>query len=329
MKYLLLLLVLLSGWFSKVNSQADVPGDSTDQYIQDLTQLFNLRVYTLTKLNTLEIINPPDKIIMRPNGNTNIGIGINYKRLGLAVAFGRPLSQSSIEKYGLTNRLDMQVSMYGKRIGLDGFVQRYKSYYMANPSDFVDWNKPQYPQEQDLQVFSIGASAFYLFNSEKFSYRAAYLRNEIQRKSAGSFSAGIFFYHDVVRSENGLVPAEFPDSIHDDFDLKEFDATTLGILIGYQHTFVITENLFINFQVTPGFGYRRLDVTTVGGVSSPENSPAWQVLGRLALGYEFDWFYIGAMGSIVWRSYKYKDYEIDLGTEQFRFTIGKRFDISR
>jgi len=38
---------------------------------------------------------------------------------------------------------------------------------------------------------------------------------------------------------------------------------------------------------------------------------------------------IGAMGSIVWRSYKYKNYEIDLGTEQFRFTIGKRFDISR
>ena len=329
MKYLLFLLILLTGWFSQVNSQADVSGDSLDQYVEDMTQLFNLRVYTLTKLNTLEIINPPDKIILRPNGNTNIGIGFNYKRLGLAVAFGRPLSQSSIEKYGLTNRLDMQVSMYGKRIGLDGFMQWYQSYYMANPSDFVNWDKPEYPQEKDLQVFSIGASGFYLFNSEKFSYRAAYLRNEIQKKSAGSFSAGIFFYHDMVRSENGFVPVEFPDSIHDDFDLKDFDATTLGILIGYQHTIVISKNFFVNIQATPGLGFRRLDVTAVNGESSPENSPAWQVLGRLALGYEFDWFYIGAMGSIVWRSYKYKDYEIDLGTEQFRFTIGKRFDISR
>ena len=330
MKYFLFLLALLAGWPSQVYALEDMDRDSSDQYIEDLTHLLNLRLYTLTKLNTLEIISPPDKIILRPNGNTNIGIGFNYKRLGLAVAFGRPLSQSSIDKYGLTNRLDMQVSMYGNRIGLDGFVQWYQSYYMANPSDFGNWNKPHYPQEKDLQVFSIGSSAFYLFNSEKFSYRAAYLRNEIQKKSAGSFSAGLFFYHDMVRSEKGLVPSEFPDSsIHDDFDLKDFDATSIGILIGYQHTFVISENFFINFQVTPGVGYRRMDIITVDGESSPENNPALQILGRLALGYEFDWFYVGAMGSIIWRSYKYKDYEIDLGTEQFRFTIGKRFDISR
>jgi len=329
MKNLWLISVLLTGWISQIYSQDDTLGDSSNQYIEDLTQLFNLRVFTLTKLNTLEIINSPERIILRPNGNTNYGIGFNYKRLGLAVAFGRPLSQSSIEKYGLTNRLDMQFSMYGKRIGLDGFMQWYQSYYMANPSDYLNWDKPHYPQEKDLQVFSIGGSGFYLFNSEKFSYRAAYLRNEIQKKSAGSFSAGVFFYHDMLRSENGFVPSEFPDSVHADFDLKDFDATSIGILIGYQHTFVIGENFFINFQVTPGLGYRRLDVTAVDGESSPENNPAWQVYGRTALGYEFKWFYLGVMGSIVWRSYKYKDFEVDLGTEQFRFTIGKRFDISR
>ena len=329
MKNLLLISVLLAVWISQIHSQDEMPEDSSNQYIEDLTQLFNLRVYTLTKLNTLEIISPPERIILRPNGNTNFGIGFNYKRLGLAVAVGRPLSQSSIEKYGLTNRLDMQVSMYGKRIGLDGFIQWYQSYYMANPSDYVNWDKPYYPQENDLQVFSIGASGFYLFNSEKFSYRAAYLRNEIQKRSAGSFSSGIFFYHDMVHSENGFLPSEIADSVQADFDLKDFDAISLGILIGYQHTFVIRDNFFINFQVTPGLGYRRFNVRAVGGESSHENNPAWQVLGRTALGYEFKWFYLGVMGSIVWRSYKYKDYEVDLGTEQFRFTIGKRFDISR
>ena len=328
-KRFLWIFFLLIGWMNDVHPMDNYVRDSTVQYVDDLTHLFNLRLYTLTKFNTLDIIHPPEKIILRPNGNTNYGIGFNYKRLGLAVAFGRPLSQSSIEKYGSTNRLDMQVSMYGKRIGLDGFVQWYQSYYVANPSDFVNWDKPQYPQKKDLQVFSIGASGFYLTNSERFSYRASYLRNEVQQRSAGSFAAGIFFYHDMVRSENGFVPAEFPDSINDDFDLKDFDATTLGILIGYQHTFVIKENFFVNFQLTPGVGYRRLDVTALGGKSSPENRPAWQVFGRLALGYEFDWFYVGAIASIVWRSYQYKDYEIDLGTEQFRFMVGKRFDMSR
>ena len=213
----------------QVHSEDQHNPDSSNLYIEDLTDLLNLRLYTLTKYNSLEIINPSGRMIMRPNGNTNLGVGFNYKGLGLGVAFGRPLSQSSIDKYGMTNRFDMQASLYGKRFGVDGFVQWYKGYYMANPEDFIDWDKPNYPHVRDLEIFSIGGNGFYLFNRKKFSYKAAYLRNEIQKRSAGSFSTGIFFYHDMVRSENGFLPAEMPDSIRTDFDLKEFDATSIGI----------------------------------------------------------------------------------------------------
>ena len=307
----------------------DNPADSSNLYIEDLTDLLTLRLYTLTKYNSLEIINPSGRIIMRPNGNTNLGVGFNYKGLGLGLAFGRPLSSSSIEKYGMTNRFDMQASLYGERFGVDGFVQWYKGYYMANPDDFIDWNKPNYPHVRDLEIFSIGGNGFYLFNREKFSYKAAYLRNEIQKRSAGSFSTGIFFYRDMVRSDNGFLPTEMPDSITTDFDLKEFDATSIGISVGYQHTFVIKGNFFINFQLTPGIGYRRLAARTLDGGSGIVNKAAWQVLGRTALGYEFERFYIGATGSIILRSYQYKGYEVDLGTEQFRITFGKRFDVSR
>jgi hypothetical protein len=181
---------------------------------------------------------------------------------------------------------------------------------------------------RDLQIFSIGGNGFYIFNRKKFSYKAAYLRNEIQKRNAGSLSTGIFFYHDMVRSDNGFLPVEMPDSIRADFDLKEFDATSVGISVGYQHTFVIKGNFFINFQLTPGIGYRRLTAKTLDGGSGIVNNAAWQVLGRTALGYEFKHFYLGVMGSIILRSFKYKDYEVDLGTEQFRITVGKRFDIS-
>ena len=86
---------------------------------------------------------------------------------------------------------------------------------------------------------------------------------------------------------------------------------------------------FINFQLTPGIGFRRLAARTLDGGSGIVNEAAWQVLGRTALGYEFEHFYVGAMGPIIWRSFKYKDYEVELDTEQFRITIGKRFDVSR
>jgi len=133
----------------------------------------------------------------------------------------------------------------------------------------------------------------------------------------------------MVRSENGFLPAEMPDSIRQDFDLKEFDATSIGISIGYMHTYIIKGNFFINFQLTPGIGYRRLSAEDMTGGEGIVNKAAWQVYGRTALGYESENFYVGAQGSIILCSFKYKDYQVDLGTEQFRVIVGKRFDISR
>ena len=88
----------------------------------------------------------------------------------------------------------MQLSYFGKHLAADGFIQQYKGYYMANPSDFIPWDNEYYPTVKDLWVFSLGGSVHYIFNSDKLSVKAAYLRNQIQKKSAGSFASGLFFY---------------------------------------------------------------------------------------------------------------------------------------
>lgn len=314
--------------FLWANSFSQEP-DSTHGYIEDLTHLLSLKFFTLSKSNALDIIYPDGRVILRPNGNTNLGFGFNYKSVGLSLSFGRPLSQSSIDKYGETQRFDIQVSYFGKRIGFDGFLQGYKGYYMANPNDFMDWEKSYYPQISDLSVYSLGGNLFYMFNSDEFSYKAAYIRNEVQKKSAGSFSAGLFFYLDQVKSQNGFIPQEMPDSILSEFDLKEFDATSIGVSVGYQYTFVMWDHFFINLQLTPGLGYRRLSGVALDGSTGIVNKAAWQVFGRASIGYEFKHFYLGATASTILRSFTYKDYKVDLGTEQFRFIIGKRFDVSR
>jgi hypothetical protein len=120
-----------------------------------------------------------------------------------------------------------------------------------------------------------------------------------------------------------------PDSIRMDFDLKEFNSTSIGLSLGYLHTFVIKNNFFISFKLTPGIGYRRLASKDLSGGSGIVNKAAWQVYGRTAMGYEFRSFYVGGTGSIILRSLKYKEYKVDLGTEQFRVIVGKRFDVSR
>jgi len=306
------------------------PADTADNYFEDQTHLLSLKLFTLTKTSTLELLNPAEgRIILRPNGITNLGVGVNYKFIGIALSFGLPSTQSSIEKYGQTSSFDLQVSSFGKRIGFDGFLQGYKGYYMSNPQDHMEWNQPYYPQVNDLNVFSIGANAFYLFNSKQLSYKAAFLRNVVQKKSAGSFSAGIFFYQDIVKSNNGFLPQEVPDSVWSGFDLKGFNALSVGLSAGYHYTFVIKRNLFISLQGTPGLGYRSFSVTTLDDRVDNVNELAWQVFARIAIGYEFKHFYVGAMGSTILRSFKHNEYTVDLGTEQFRVMIGKRFDVSR
>ena len=336
MKRLLIVSLLISGWMISLYPADPLPADTTettdtaDIYFEDLTHLLSLKLFTLTKSNTLDIINAPEgRVTLRPNGNTNLGVGFNYKFIGIALSFGRPLTESSIEKYGQTSSFDLQISSFGKRIGFDGFIQGYRGYYMANPQDHMDWDNPYYPQISDLSIFSIGANAFYMFNSKNFSYKAAYIRNNVQKKSAGSFSTGIFFYQDIVKSNNGLLPQEVRDSVWSDFDLKEFNAFSIGLSAGYQYTFVIKGNLFISLQGTPGIGYRHLSVTTLDDRVGNVNELAWQLTARVAIGYEFKHFYVGAMGSTILRSFKYNDYTVDLGTEQFRVMIGKRFDVSR
>jgi len=301
----------------------------TSIYIIDKTDLLSIRFYPLFKTNSLEIKVPGEKLIMKPHGTMNLGVGFNYKFLGLGISVGLPSSNEGNQLFGRTKKFDLQASYYGEKLAADGFFQRYKGYYVENPEDLMAWNEPNYPQTEDLRVFSIGGTGFYIFNSDKFSYKAAYLRNVIQKKSAGSFTLGVFAFHDEILSENGIVPESLPDSFQVQLNVKEFDATSIGVTGGYMHTFVIKGNFFVNLALAPGIGYRRFRIVELDNNSFFINTSGIQLQTKIAIGYEFKRFYLGATSATILRNFKHEDSEINLGAGQLRFTIGKRFDVSR
>ena len=296
-------------------------------YYSDFSDKLAIRLYTLAKSNSLDIRDNTHVLKLRPNGQLNLGLGFNYKKLGLGIAFGIPNSQNKNIEYGKTMRLDIQANMYGKKIGANGYIQEYKGYYNINPHDFIDWEQDHYPQLDGLRVLSIGASLFYIFNDERFSYKAAFVRNQIQKKSAGSIIIGFFATYDQAITQNGFIPDELPDSIRTEFNLSGFRATAIGFSTGYIYTFVISKHFFINLSALPGFGYQRVELELIDGSNSVKNAPAGQLTARTAIGYENELFYIGATASITVRNFTYQEYELDLATEEFRFTIGRRFNM--
>jgi len=291
--------------------------------------LLAFRIYTNTKWNALDITNEDYNLRLRPNSPTSLGLGFNYKAYGLALAIGIPKSASSNKKYGKTSRVDLQVNVFGKKIGFDGLVQFYKGYYLANPQDFTEWENEDYPQLPDMKIHSIGLNAFYIFNSDRFSYKAAFVRNQIQRKSSGSFICGVFGQLDVAKTDQGFIPMELPDSLRSNFDLKSFNTLAVGVTAGCLYTWVISEKFFVNVGLTPGFGLQTINLETIDGQKSTKNAPAGQLTGRSAIGFDSKFFYAGITGTIIWRNFKYRGYDLDLATEQLKVFIGKRFDLSK
>ncbi len=312
------------------NAQSlDSLSKDTEVYFTDLTDHLNIRLFSLTKSNSLNIKDENTNYILRPNGKTNIGIGFNYKFIGIGISFGLPHSQNKINKYGKTSAFDLQVSVFGSWFGFDGYIQSYKGYFLSNPQDFVNWDKDYQPQIPDMSISSIGIMGFYIFNNKKYSYKAAYNKTQIQNRSAGSFILGIFAHTDAGRTDNGFIPMEIRDSIQTDFDLSEFDLLSVGVSAGYMYTFVIKKNFSINLSLIPGFGVQKVSLKAVDGTGGIESQPAAQLLARASLSYEFKWFYAGFVSSSIFRNFSYNDYNLDLGTSRLRFYVGKRFNVNK
>ena len=103
----------------------------------------------------------------------------------------------------------------------------------------------------------------------------------------------------------------------------------MGVSVGYLYTWVITKGLFLSAGITPGFGNQRIELETLEAEKSVKNSPAAQLAGRMALGYDSRYFYAGASGVVIWRNFQYKGYDLDLATEHLKVFIGKRFSVGK
>lgn len=109
--------------------QAQLPDtinfDSRDIYYSDFSDKLAIRLYSIARSNTLDISKETNQLKLRPNGQFNLGVGFNYKKLGLGISFGIPNSHDSKDELGKSTRIDLQFAMYGTKIGLNGYLQRY------------------------------------------------------------------------------------------------------------------------------------------------------------------------------------------------------------
>lgn len=273
-------------------------------YIKPFENKASVRTYLSMKFISLQQETNGDIKKFMPNTPMNLGLGISIKNTIIDFSYGQGLSFMKDKEKGRTKALDFQIHNYGRKFIIDLFVQKYRGFYTA---DDAGKNVQLYP---DLKIQQYGAFGQYVFNNKKFSYKAAFMQNEKQLKSAGSFLLGGGIYFSKINSDSSFV-------YKSKNALRNFQ---FGVSGGYAYTWAISKRWYTSGSATIGvnvgterindFGKQRIEVY-------PTFFP------RIAFGYNKEKWSLGLsyINNVIFSSFS-DDNKSNIGLSSGNFQIG-------
>ena len=115
---------------------------------------------------------------MEAEKKATLSVGVSYLGLSLSA------SLNPAKLMGKYHDFELNFNSYGRRFGFDIIYQDAKNY--TGWHDHEGMERITLPDGM-LSVKTLNLNAFYVFNSRRFSYPAAFSQSYIQRRSAGSF----------------------------------------------------------------------------------------------------------------------------------------------
>lgn len=198
------------------------------------------------------------------------------------------------------NRQEFDLSIYSSKIGIDLFYRKTGENFKIRSLDIDDYNTA--PLEDvtfsGMDVKMRGFNVYYIFNHRKFSYPAAFSQSTRQKRSCGSFLAGIgYSRHRIEMDYNALNTLITNKLAIDDEKLDSllmFDNvsyTDFSVSGGYAYNFVLAKNLLFAASLSVALGYKY----STGNVVKEEKS---------LLDFAYNNFVIDGVGrfGVVWNN---------------------------
>jgi hypothetical protein len=234
----------------------------------------------------------------RTNDNLLVGIGYTYSFLTLNLAVKMPFINADDDLYGKSKYYDLQCHTILGSFIVDLYLQWNKGYYIANPEDLFPGyaGGPIKPVRGDLRTNIVGLNLQYLFNSSRFSYKASFLQNEFQKKSAGSPIVGIEAYWMLGMSDSAMVGSDVPASgFVRDQPFNQADIVNAGINGGYAYTLVWKERIHLSMSTVIGVsgGGNRIHYTADADTYREGLTFGFNNTARFFLGYNNSNYYVG------------------------------------
>ncbi|WP_176214707.1 DUF4421 domain-containing protein [Reichenbachiella faecimaris] len=303
-----------------------------EKFIVDYSDRLSIKIFGIVKTNQIAHVNheTDKKLEYRPNESLNIGLGIGYKWFGLDAAFNFGGVNNDDDKFGKTKRFDFRPSIYTRKFAMDINIQKYKGYYLYNPEDYISGFNASgsYPIRSDIKTYRYGASLLYVLNHAKFSYRAAFIYNERQVKSAGSFLVGPYFSYFRMDADSTLIIPEAESEFDLSQDFRGSEYIRYGLAGGYGYNLVLGHRVFVSLSLVLGLGPEIKKTPAINGfLSDTESKFTGRLATRIAIGYNAPKFFFGMSAAGVYAGERDETEDfLERGVSHAKFFVGKRFN---
>ena len=157
---------------------------------------------------------------------------------------------------GIYKDYEFNLNYYSNRLSLDLSYQRSESL----AGDIKGDRGEQHLLDEDLKMKVLNMVGYYAFNHRRFSFPAAFTQSYIQRRSAGSWLAGISYQGGSIETTDKLKERN-PNAP----DVRIY-LGHVGIGGGYGYNWVLGNKWLLHFSMLPTFVVYNRNNMTVNGV---------------------------------------------------------------
>ena len=256
-------------------------------------------------------------MVMNSNLVSNIGVSLSF----MAVSVCYSVAVSNLIHGGkLSDKVEFSFTC--ARFAADAYYWENRNEVNVTYTDTnIDDNRHEF-RMSGITRKALGLTAYYFFNNRRYAQAAAYCYSKYQKRSAGSWLAGISLQHFDVRFDVDQLSEEARVYITTQADAPRILYNDYCLLVGYAHNWVLGRKWLLNVTLTPYIGYRYNHFHSDDGMAS---ALSLNLRGRIGAVYNHKKFFVGIQGYADHHRYKAGDGRLVNSMIDFTALAGIRF----
>ena len=262
---------------------------------------------------------PNSHIFVRSNLTSNIGLQLSF----MAVSVGYTMGVTDlIHGKGKSKKLDFSFTCarfaaeayYMENVGATTMDYRHKDDEEKYKGSIKNFN--------GLKRLAYGVDAYYFFNNRRYAQAAAYCYSKYQKRSAGSWIAGINLQHRDMSFNVDEFPQIVRDQLPEDVVMPRFLYNDYCLMVGYGYNWVISKSWLFNVTVAPYVGYRHVIATQL---ENKVSTISINMRARMGAVYNHKQYFVGLQYYADIHRYRTDDYYFVGSILDFTVLFGIRF----